>query len=173
MIPTVIVNRRTVIHAKSDGTAPNAAPDVCKTPPNQVPVPYPNTAFSKDLADGSETVTVDGEPIAHCKSIFSTSTGDEAGSGGGVVSGTTKGKAKFLTYSFDVFVEGKNVCRLGDSMTLNNNAPNTLNSGETQGNLDLLDKELREDLCKAFCWCDGGNDGDTFVDIKPIKPLEA
>jgi hypothetical protein len=43
-------------------------------------------------------------------------TGDEAGSAGGVISGVIKGEAEFMMYSFDVKYEGKNVCRLGDPM---------------------------------------------------------
>jgi hypothetical protein len=58
---------------------------------------------------------------------FAQSTGDEAGSaGGGVASNTVKGKAEFVNYSFDVQVEGKNVCRLGDMMLMNKlSSPNT------------------------------------------------
>ena len=49
------------------------------------------------------------------------SSGDEAGSaGGGVASGTVKGKAEFILYSFDVKVEGKNVARALDNMLHNN-----------------------------------------------------
>jgi hypothetical protein len=43
-------------------------------------------------------------------------TGDEAGSAGGVISGTIKGEAEFMMYSFDVKFEGKNVCRMGDPL---------------------------------------------------------
>ena len=54
-------------------------------------------------------------------SNFSTSTGDEAGTaGGGVASGTTKGKAEFVNFSFDTMVEGKNVARALDLMLHNN-----------------------------------------------------
>jgi hypothetical protein len=52
-------------------------------------------------------------------SNFSTSTGDEAGSLGGVVSGLTKGKAEFILYSFDVKFDGKNVARMADLMIQN------------------------------------------------------
>jgi hypothetical protein len=48
---------------------------------------------------------------------YSMSTGDEAGSaGGGVVSNSIKGVCEFMLYSFDVKFEGKNVCRMGDSL---------------------------------------------------------
>jgi uncharacterized Zn-binding protein involved in type VI secretion len=115
------VNFRTVVHANSGGIC-IGMPDVCNTPTpaGPVPIPYPNIAKSQDTAMGSSTVAVDGQPIMLKDSCFSQSTGDEAGSAGGIISGTIKGKAEFINYSFDVMVEGKNVCRLGDMMLLNN-----------------------------------------------------
>src|SRR5207237_302541 len=100
-------------------------PDVCKTPTpaGPVPIPYPNIAMSKDTAMGSQTVTMDGNPIMLKGSVYATSTGDEPGSVGGVVSNVIKGKAEFLNYSFDVKVEGKNVCRLLDPMGQNESSP--------------------------------------------------
>ncbi|AUX43427.1 hypothetical protein SOCE26_048750 [Sorangium cellulosum] len=128
MPATVNVNMRTVVHASSNGIA-TAFPDVCKTPAPPappVPIPYPNIAQSSDTASGSQDVKMDGNPIMLQGSNFSTSTGDEAGSLGGVVSSTTKGKAEFICYSFDVKVEGKPVPRLGDMMIQNKqSAPNT------------------------------------------------
>jgi len=121
MPATVNVNFLTVVHKSSSGLV-TAFPDVCKTPTpaGPVPIPYPNIAQSTDTAQGSQTVTMDGNPIMLKGSVFATSTGDEAGSaGGGVVSNTIKGKAEFVLYSFDVKVEGKNVCRLTDIMLLN------------------------------------------------------
>ena len=46
-------------------------------------------------------------------------TGDEAGSAGGVVSGKIKGEAEFMMYSFDVKFEVKNACRLADPLFQN------------------------------------------------------
>lgn len=118
MAATVNVNKRTVVHASSNGIA-SFFPDVCNTPAPPappIPIPYPNIAQSSDTAQGSQQVKMDGNPIMLKGSNFSTSTGDEAGSIGGLVSSTTKGKAEFLNYSFDVKVEGKNVPRLGDMM---------------------------------------------------------
>lgn len=62
---------------------------------------------------------VDGNPIMLKGSYFSKSCGDEAGTAGGIGSGVTRGKAKFLNYSFDVFVEGRPVCRRLDPMVSN------------------------------------------------------
>lgn len=170
MIPTVIVNKLTVVHKKSDGKAVCSMPDVCKTPTpgGPVPLPYPNLALSKDLVNGSRTVKADGQPIALKDSEFATSTGDEPGSAGGVASGVTRGRAKFVNYSMNVKVEGKNVARLTDPMTMNGNGPNTSTVAEVQGNqLPPID-ELKDILCKAFCWCDAGKKGKDFVKKKKV-----
>ena len=135
MPATVNVNNLTVVHKTSDGSV-NFMPDVCLTPAppgSPVPIPYSNLALSKDTAEGSKTVKVDGNPIMLQGSNFSTSTGDEAGSVGGVGSGVTKGKAEFISYSFDVLVEGKCVPRLGDLMLGNKGGtPNTAPVPEVQ-----------------------------------------
>lgn len=126
---SVGANGRSVVHKDSGGVS-TAFPDVCKTPgpSGPVPVPYPNVARSSDTAQGSATVEVQGNPIALKDSCFSTSTGDEAGTGGGIASGTTKGKAEFVSYSLDVKVEGRGVARALDLMVHNdkNTAPTPL-----------------------------------------------
>jgi hypothetical protein len=130
---TVGVNSLSVVHATSMGVS-TAFPDTCLTPSpvGPVPIPYPNVAMSSDTAQGSSQVTCDGNPICLSTSNFSLSTGDEAGTaGGGVASGTIKGKAEFILYSFDVKVEGKNVARALDTMLHNNK--NTPPSPVVQG----------------------------------------
>lgn len=116
----VFANMMGIAH-KESGDSSTVFPDVCKTPTpgGPVPIPYPNTAMSADLANGSTTVKIQGQSAAVKGCNYSTSTGDEAGSAGGVVSGKTKGKAEFILYSFDVKIEGKNACRNGDLMTHN------------------------------------------------------
>ncbi len=134
MPATIIVNKLTVVHAKSSGIS-IAFPDVCKTPTpgGPVPIPYPNIAQSTDTAKGSSTVKMDGNPIMLKGSNFKMSTGDEAGSAMGVVSNKIKGKAEFTMYSFDVKVDGKNVCRLADPMQQNMGSPgNAFSPAEIQ-----------------------------------------
>jgi hypothetical protein len=135
MPATVNVNFRTVVHQSSNGVA-TGFPDVCKTPSpaGPVPIPYPNVAMSSDTAQGSRDVKIDGSPVMLDGSNFKTSTGDEAGSaGGGVSSGTTKGKAEFVNFSFDVTIEGKGVPRLADMMVQNKGgSPNTPPMPEVQ-----------------------------------------
>ncbi len=118
---TVGVNFMSVIHADSNGIAPSF-PDVCLTPgppAPPIPVPYPNIAMSSDTDKGSKTVKCDGNPVCVQDSNFKMSSGDEAGSIGGVMSGKTKGKAEFVNFSFDVQFDGKNVARALDLMLHN------------------------------------------------------
>ena len=110
----------TVVHKSSMGMAQTQL-DVCKTPTpgGPVPTPYPNIAMSSQTADGSTTVSCDGNSIMLKDSNFSMSSGDEPGSIGGVKSNVIKGQADPMNYSFDVKVEGKNVFRRSDPMMQN------------------------------------------------------
>jgi uncharacterized Zn-binding protein involved in type VI secretion len=174
MISTTIVNGLTVVHKGSDGIAISSAPDVCKTPPVPVPVPYPvNVAFSSDLADGTTTVLVDGQSVALKDSEFSTSTGDEPGTVGGIISGVNVGIAKFSNYSPDVKFEDRNVARLSDPMTMNGNAANTATVAEIQVALAAQLGPLFLVMCKAFCWCDKGLNGGDFVKVRYYDPRMA
>jgi hypothetical protein len=129
MSVSIIVNKLTLCHkGDSGGTVTATVPDVCKTPPNAVPVPYPNIAFAVDLAGGTTTVFVDGGNMAaHSASVFCRSIGDEPGTLGGVKSGVNMAEASWLSYSMDVFLEGLNACRLTDKMLLNHG--NTVSMG--------------------------------------------
>jgi hypothetical protein len=117
---TVGVNMMSVVHQDSGGISPSF-PDVCKTPTpaGPIPIPYPNIAKSGDTAKGTKKVKCDGNPVCVEDSNFSTSTGDEPGSAGGIMSSKTKGKAEFINASFDVQFEGKGVARALDLMLHN------------------------------------------------------
>ena len=121
---TVYANGDGLFHKGSGGKG-IAPADVCLSPPpppaGPVPVPYVNNLSAADLADGSTTVMIQGEPTAlEDQSSISTSTGDEGGTqGGNVVTHKTKGKGYFTTWSSDVKVEGKGVCRHNDMMGQN------------------------------------------------------
>lgn len=117
---TVGVNGMSVVHKGSGGVS-IAPVDVCKMQagPAVVPLPLPNIAKSEDLAKGTRKVKCDGFSVAIDGSVFSQSTGDEAGSLGGVVSGKTKGKAELVLFSMDVKFEGKGVARAMDTMLHN------------------------------------------------------
>lgn len=125
MAQTTFSNGRGIAHQGSGGQS-TVFPDVCKTPvgPAVVPIPYPNLGQASDTTNGPKSVTVDGQMPMVKGAQYSTSTGDEAGSAKGVGSGTTQGVCEFMMYSFDVKLEGKNVCRLGDPLF--HNKKNTL-----------------------------------------------
>jgi len=128
MANTVFANDDGFFHAGSGGSG-KAFPDVCLSPPpaptGPVPVPYPNKLSAADLAEGSKTVLIEGNPTAlEDSSYISTSTGDEAGNqGGNVVTHKTKGKGYFTFWSLDVKVEGKGVDRNDDPIGQNCNTP--------------------------------------------------
>ena len=87
-----------------------AMPDVCKVPAPPappVPVPFPNMAQMTSAVETSTKVFVENKPIVVQASKLPSSSGDEAGTAGGVVSGVTKGEVTFKTASGKVFVEGK------------------------------------------------------------------
>jgi uncharacterized Zn-binding protein involved in type VI secretion len=124
MTGLVLINGRAAVFVGCAGQAV-AFPDVCLCPPGPpagpVPVPLPNTVVAADLAGCAKTVTIDGQPMAHQKSYFAKSTGNEVSrsTGGGVVSHATQGMAYFQSGSEDVLVEGQPAVRHGDLLTCN------------------------------------------------------
>ena len=118
MAQTVFANSRGVDHKGSGGMS-MVFPDVCKTPTpgGPVPIPYPNIGQATNTTKGTKKVKVDGKMAMVKGAKYSMTSGDEAGTaGGGVISGKIKGEAEYMMYSFDVKLEGKNVCRLGDPL---------------------------------------------------------
>lgn len=126
-MPTVFANGRSIVHAGDGQVDITGPPDVCKTPSpaGPVPVPYVNIAKSSDLADGTKSVKIEGSSVAIESSSLSTSSGDEPGSAGGIISSKTKGKLTWKTKSLDVRFEGKPVVRFGDVTLHNGNTFNT------------------------------------------------
>lgn len=115
-----------------DGKVIAAFPDVCLTPPSPpagpIPVPYPDTSFSKDMQNGSKSVKIKGkEVMLKDKSFYKTSPlGDEAatrGLGAGVITHVITGKTYFIAWSMDVKIEGNNVDRNLDFTTSNHASP--------------------------------------------------
>jgi len=117
MAQTTFANSKGIAHQGSGGLS-TVFPDVCLTPVGNavVPIPYPNIGKSKDTTKGPKSVKTDGKMSMVKGAKYSKSTGDEAGSKKGVVSGTNKDECEFMMYSFDIKFEGKNVCRLGDPL---------------------------------------------------------
>ena len=124
----VDANGRSVLHKGHGQTHTCAPPDVCKTPSpgGPVPIPYVNIAMDSDLADGADTVKIEGNPVANVGSKIATSTGDEAGSaGGGIMSSKIKGTVTWKMGSLDVKAEGKSVVRFLDPDFHNGNTFNS------------------------------------------------
>lgn len=117
MAQTTFANSRGIVHKGSGGQS-IVFPDVCLTPTpvGPVPIPYPNIGKSSDTSEGPSTVKVDGEMPMVKGAKYSTSTGDEPGVVGGIISSRFKGTCEFMMYSFDVKFEGNNVCRLADPL---------------------------------------------------------
>jgi hypothetical protein len=110
--------------------------------------------MSSDLAKGTTTVKADGGNMcANHGSEFSRSTGDEAGVGGGVISGVFTKEATWISFSFDVKLEGKGACRLTDKMFMNHSNTVCL-AGLIQQMLTLGEIYV---LCKLMCDCIAAN----------------
>jgi uncharacterized Zn-binding protein involved in type VI secretion len=160
MTTHVLVNDLGVTHKGSSGMSTATLPDVCKTPTpgGPVPLPYPNFAQHSSLTDGTTTVKVKGNMVAIKGSSYSTSTGDEPGTAGGVTSSTFKKETAWISYSFDVKMDGGNTCRHTDKKF--HNHKNTVNLA---GNLDptakanfeaalcAIVKKCEQDVNQHFC----------------------
>src|SRR6185295_6307032 len=153
---TVKVNgaSNSLVHKGSGGVSSATVPDVCKTPSpgGPVPIPYPNISQSPTLDKGTITVTADGGMMIAVKgSEFAASNGDNAGVAGGVTSGTFMKESTWISYSFDVKMEGRNACRLTDKKFQNHG--NTVNlGGLLQAPVEAWPELMV--ICKIICECD-------------------
>lgn len=85
-------------------------PDVCKTPAPPgppVPMPYPNSGMLNQATKASTKVKFAGKPALTIKSEIPRSSGDEAGTAGGVISNCNMDKVTFKNGSTKVKVEGQ------------------------------------------------------------------
>ena len=133
-MPTeIFVNSLGLTYKGTVGLSSATLPDVCKTPSpgGPVPIPYPNIADQSSLQKGTKTVKAHGKMIAVKGSQYGRSNGDEAGTAGGVKSNVNMKATDWITYSFDVKMDGKNACRHTDKKLHNNQ-----NTVDLAGNLD-------------------------------------
>ncbi|MBI4700674.1 MAG: DUF4150 domain-containing protein [Deltaproteobacteria bacterium] len=88
-----------------------AFPDVCKTPAGStvVPVPYPNMGQLSGTDQACAKVLVENKETVVESSKIPCSSGDEAGTAMGVVSGTNMGEVAFRTFSSKVYAQGKKI----------------------------------------------------------------
>jgi len=146
----ILVNKLGLTYKGTIGVSIATVPDVCKTPSpgGPVPIPYPNFADQSSLDKGTKTVTAKGKMIAIKGSEYSMSSGDEPGTVGGVTSNTFKKETAWITYSFDVKMDGENACRHTDKMFHNHkNTVNLAGNGEPNDPDEPL-RDPKEDSIK-------------------------
>ncbi|SDN25289.1 protein of unknown function [Desulfonauticus submarinus] len=104
------------------------APDVCKTPSpsGTVPMAYVNIAMCNQAKGNtcSKKVKICGKVALSKKTVIAQSSGNEPGSGGGIVSSKIKGPAKYATCSQKVKIEGQPAVYFGCSVLQNGDNPN-------------------------------------------------
>jgi len=130
----ITVNGLGLTYKSTVGLSMATIPDVCKTPSpgGPVPLPYPNIADQGTLQNGTTTVFAKGGKMIAIKgSQYGMSSGDEPGTVGGVKSNVFKKATDWITYSFDVKMDGKNACRHTDKKFHNDK-----NTVDLAGNLD-------------------------------------
>lgn len=101
------------ITTKKGGGA-TAVPDACKTPAPPgppIPVPYVNKAMFNQASAATCTrrVTIGNKPVVTKATEIPMSTGNEPGTGGGLMSGKNKGEARARSASACVKAEGQPV----------------------------------------------------------------
>lgn len=95
-------------------------PDVCLTPPNNIPVPYQVTSDLGDAQGVIDNVKLNGDPaFVFDKSKAPKTKGDEAGTVGGVKSGTVGGDCWPKDHSNTVRIGKKYTIREGDIFHMN------------------------------------------------------
>jgi uncharacterized Zn-binding protein involved in type VI secretion len=121
-------------------------PDVCKTPSpaGPVPIPYPNIAMctQDDGGSCSSKVKIVGKKAATKITEISLSSGDEAGTVGGVTSNKFKGPAKYKKGSSKVKVEGNEIAfhstTIGQNGGSNANVPPGIQVAPSQTKVTVM-----------------------------------
>lgn len=125
------------VSTKAGGLS-QAMPDVCKTPAppaGPIPIPYPNMAMLNQASGESKKVKISNMGVVTMGSSIPSTTGDEAGSAGGVISSQNKGPAKPKKGSTKVKAEGQAIiyqtCMFGQNGN-NANAPAGVQAAPSQ-----------------------------------------
>jgi hypothetical protein len=105
-----------------EGIVVSTEPDICLTPSgaSMVPVGYNLWAKQSDDALTTPTVKLTSLRSHNMGSLITTCHGDEAGTGGGVKSGTHNGICEPKGHSENVYSEGKQMIRHTDEWWMNN-----------------------------------------------------
>jgi hypothetical protein len=162
MSSDILVNGLGLTYKGTVGISSATMPDVCKTPSpgGPVPVPYPNIADQSSLTDGTTSVKAHGEMIAVKGSHYGRSNGDEAGTAGGVKSNVNMKATDWITYSFDVTMDGQNACRHTDKKFHNNQ-----NTVDLAGNVDPV-KPAGLSAADSKLWDECKEQHDKYKDLQ-------
>ncbi len=108
-----------------------AMPDVCLVPAPPappIPTPFPNLAQCAQASATTTKVMIENKEVIVQTSKIPQSSGDEAGTNGGVMSGMNRGEVAFRTASSKVKFEGKGVVMLS-AMSAHNGANANMPAG--------------------------------------------
>ncbi len=103
-----------------------AFPDVCLTPsaPSPIPIPYPNLAQCANASNTCSKVFFDGKEALTEISKIASSSGDEAGTNGGVMSGVNRDEVSYKTTSKKVYADNKLVVMMTSTTAHNGSSAN-------------------------------------------------
>ena len=96
-----------------------AFPDLCKTPPAMVPIPYPNVALGPTAVPNAWNILVVGGPAHNMATKTPFSNGDNAGVGTGLISNRVMSTKRDVTGSFTTLVKGTPWTRMTSVTTQN------------------------------------------------------
>lgn len=83
-----------------------AVPDVCMTPPLAIPAPFPNIANNAMCIPTYFTIMINCQPELNIMGMYALTSGDEAGTMGGVASGMIMGMGRSMLGSTCYFIGG-------------------------------------------------------------------
>jgi len=104
-----------------------AMPDVCLTPAPPappIPVPYPNIAQVAATEGAADKVLIENKETVVEGSKVPNSSGDEAGTNGGVTSGVNMNQAQPKNGSSKVYAQGKKIIALTAMVAHNGSSAN-------------------------------------------------
>jgi len=104
-----------------------APSDVCKTPPFGIPVAYPNQANGPEAIPNVPNIIYVGGPVHNLNTIIPVTHNDEAGSMGGVASGTVAALSRHVTGANTFIIQGAPITRMTSV-----NLPNSQNTSGTR-----------------------------------------
>ena len=160
-----------VLGARKDGmqVVVSIVPSINYTPPAKIPVPYPVNYPLKPSENVSSNVFYNDDPAFALGSHTVHVTGDEAGSLGGIISGTTSEKAIAIDHSRTVFVNSKNAVRCDDMFCMNDkNTVGALTCALAPVAPDIVDNKIK---CETTTNEDGSTTTKARIDT-PTYHLE-